>query len=244
VQVKNTTGNVEVEWDTDPDVIYDGPLAVLVDRISASASEIFAAAIQDYNRGIIIGAQTFGKGTVQNAIDLNRFMKSDPKLGQIKMTIAKFYRINGGSTQHVGVIPDITFPSRYAYMDIGESAQPNALLWDQIKPLKYDLYGDLDAYIPNLLAGFHSRTSQNEEYEELLESIEKMRENQERTKISLNEKQRRTEREKNKETMTEAVTDTSNTQDNEQDIDLMLTESGHILGDYLLMKKAQRTGKK
>jgi carboxyl-terminal processing protease len=244
VQVKNSTGKVDVEWDTDPSVIYDGPLAVLVDRISASASEIFAAAIQDYNRGIIIGAQTFGKGTVQNAIDLNRFMKSDPKLGQIKMTIAKFYRINGGSTQHVGVIPDVAFPSRYAHMDIGESSQPNALLWDQIKPVKYDLYGNIDAYIPNLVAGFHSRTSQNEEYEELLESIEKMRENQERTKISLNENQRREEREKNKEKKAEAPADSTNIDANDQDIDLMLTESGHILGDFILMKKEQRTGKK
>jgi carboxyl-terminal processing protease len=244
VQVKNTTGSVEVEWDTDPSVTYEGPLAVLVDRISASASEIFAAAIQDYNRGIIIGAQTYGKGTVQNAIDLNRFMKSNPKLGQIKMTIAKFYRINGGSTQHVGVIPDVTFPSRYAHMDIGESSQPNALLWDQIKPVKYDLYGDIDAYLPNLIAGFHSRTSHNEKYEELLENIEKMRENRERKKISLNEKQRREEREKNKETMTEVGTDSTNTDADNPDNDLMLTESGHILGDLIIMEKNQLTGKK
>ncbi len=241
VQVKNTTGKVEVEWDTDAQVIYDGPLAVLVNRISASASEIFAAAIQDYKRGIIIGTQTFGKGTVQNAIDLNRFMNSSGKLGQIKMTIAKFYRINGGSTQHIGVIPDLSFPSRYMHMEIGESSQPNALLWDQIKPVKYTFYGDTESYLPNLIARFHSRTASNSDYQELLESIEKVRENQERTQISLNEEKRRREREQNQAEKNEEEEDPEAETENK---DLMLTESGHILSDYIQLANEQLTGQK
>jgi carboxyl-terminal processing protease len=143
VQVRSTTGKVSVEWDNDAGQAYSGPLAVLVDRVSASASEIFAAAIQDYGRGIIIGSQTFGKGTVQNAVGLNRFLpNTDQKLGQMKITIAKFYRIDGGSTQHVGVIPDISFPSRFEFMEFGESAQKNALLWDQIDKLEFASSGN------------------------------------------------------------------------------------------------------
>ena len=241
VQVKNTAGRVEVEWDDDSGVFYNGPLVVLVNRISASASEIFAAAIQDYNRGIIVGTQTFGKGTVQNAIDLNRFLNSSVKLGQIKMTIAKFYRINGGSTQHVGVIPDVSFPSRYTHMEIGESSQPNALLWDQIRPVEYNPYGNIDSYFPQLIARHQSRGSNDPDYQELLENIEKMRENRARTQISLNEEKRRQEREKNKAKKSE---NESETEEKEPNKDLMLTESGHILGDYIIMSKDHLTGKK
>jgi len=241
VQVKNTAGRVEVEWDDDSGVFYNGPLVVLVNRISASASEIFAAAIQDYNRGIIVGTQTFGKGTVQNAIDLNRFMNSSVRLGQIKMTIAKFYRINGGSTQHVGVIPDVSFPSRYTHMEIGESSQSNALLWDQIRPVEYNPYGNIDSYFPQLIARHQSRGSNDPDYQELLENIEKMRENRARTQISLNEEKRRQEREKNKAKKSE---DEPETEEKEPNKDLMLTESGHILGDYIIMSKDHLTGKK
>ena len=114
VQVKDSRGRINVEWDNKDGVVYDGPLAVIIDRFSASASEIFAAAIQDYGRGIIIGGQSFGKGTVQRPINLNQILRrNDNKFGQIKLTTAKFYRVNGGSTQHVGVTPDISFPSRY-----------------------------------------------------------------------------------------------------------------------------------
>ncbi len=190
--------------------------------------------------------RVFGKGTVQNAIDLNRFMNADPKLGQIKMTIAKFYRINGGSTQHIGVLPDITFPSRYMQMDIGEDSQPNALVWDQINPLKYNFYGDIEAYLPHLLARYHSRTSQNEEYLDLLSQMEKVRENHDRTQISLNEEKRRQEREQNKEDKEDVEQEEEEAleKENGQINDLMLTESGHILSDYIMLLKEQRTGKK
>src|SRR5690606_36867012 len=107
VQLRDTNGRIEILDDPVPSLAYDGPLVVLVDRFSASASEIFAAAIQAYRRGIVVGQQTFGKGTVQNLYDLDQYARNAPGLGQLTLTIGKFYRVNGGSTQHRGVIPDI-----------------------------------------------------------------------------------------------------------------------------------------
>ncbi len=133
VQVLNQKKQVEVQRDVDGLTYYDGPLTVMVDRYSASASEIFSAALQDYGRAVIVGEHTFGKGTVQQHRPLGRVydLYSNP-LGSIQFTIAKFYRINGGSTQHRGVIPDIAFPSAIAPEDWGESKEENALPWDQI----------------------------------------------------------------------------------------------------------------
>ena len=112
VQVRQSSGKIDVEKDPDPEIVYDGPLAVIVNRYSASASEIFSGAIQDYGRGLVLGEQTYGKGTVQNLIGLDRFIPSaGDKSGQLKLTIAKYYRINGSSTQNLGVVPDIPFPS-------------------------------------------------------------------------------------------------------------------------------------
>ncbi|MDD9890499.1 MAG: carboxy terminal-processing peptidase, partial [Gammaproteobacteria bacterium] len=129
--------------DNDPEVSYDGPLAVLVNRTSASASEIFAGAIQDYQRGIVLGGQTFGKGTVQEIIPMD--------YGQVKLTRSKFYRISGASTQHRGVIPDIQFPDFYdAYEDIGESSLDGALPWDTVRPVEYRTYHSIQALIPEL----------------------------------------------------------------------------------------------
>ncbi len=138
VQVRNHRGAVEVEQDRDPTVVYNGPLVVLVDRFSASAAEIFAGAIQDYGRGVVVGSPTFGKGTVQTLLDLNRYLpKESGQLGQLKLTVAKFYRISGGSTQHRGVLPNIELPSPFSAEDVGESAQPTALPWDEIRPQRY-----------------------------------------------------------------------------------------------------------
>ena len=137
VQTKDSSGNIDINRDRDPSVTYSGPMAVLVDRNSASASEIFAGAIQDYNRGIIVGETTFGKGTVQNIVDLNRFTRSNNDFGRLKTTIAQFFRINGGSNQHMGVIPDIIFPTAALNSDQGESKLDNALPWDQIKPARF-----------------------------------------------------------------------------------------------------------
>ena len=137
VQVKDASGRVEIESDPDPEEVYKGPLAVLVDRNSASASEIFAGAIQDYQRGIIIGEPTFGKGTVQTLVDLTRFVQGDQDLGRLRLTMAQFFRVNGGSTQHRGVMPDILFPTASNSDDHGERSLDNALPWASIKPVAH-----------------------------------------------------------------------------------------------------------
>ena len=140
VQVKSTGGRKEVLKDIDPNVVWDGPLVILVNEFSASASEILAAALQDYNRAIILGSQqTFGKGTVQNIIDLNRMISGGTygDLGALKVTTDKFYRINGLSTQLEGVKSDVVFPDRYALVDMGEKDQNNPLSWDRITPASY-----------------------------------------------------------------------------------------------------------
>ena len=129
VQVKTANRRANIYADTDDEIAWDGPLAVMVNRLSASASEIFAGAIQDYGRGLIIGSQTFGKGTVQTLIPLNR--------GQLKITQAKFYRVSGHSTQHQGVLPDVEFPEVYDTDKIGESSLEDAMPWDEIKPAVY-----------------------------------------------------------------------------------------------------------
>ncbi len=138
VQVKDARGEVEVEQDPDPELVYAGPMAVLVDRNSASASEIFAGAIQDYQRGIIIGEPTFGKGTVQTLVDLGRFVREGgDQLGRLRLTMAQFFRVNGGSTQFKGVVPDITYPSASTAVDHGERGLDNALPWARIDAADY-----------------------------------------------------------------------------------------------------------
>lgn len=147
VQVKSKTEGQEILEDKDPSILWDGPLVILVNELSASASEILAAAMQDYKRAIIIGSdQTYGKGTVQNVIDLNATVRSNEHgdLGALKLTTQKFYRVNGGSTQLEGVKSDVVVPDRYSFIDIGEKDYGNPLPWDQIKPAKYTIW---DGYI-------------------------------------------------------------------------------------------------
>ena len=166
--------------DNDPEVAYTGPLAVLVNRTSASASEIFAGAIQDYQRGLVLGGQTFGKGTVQEIIPMD--------YGQVKLTRSKFYRISGESTQHRGVIPDITFPDFYdAYDDIGESSLDGALPWDTVRPVEYRAYHPIQAAIPELKSLHEERAKTSPDFNYLLGQIERTRELREREEISLNE---------------------------------------------------------
>ncbi len=143
VQVKSKTEGQEILEDKDRDILWDGPLVILVNELSASASEILAAAMQDYKRAIIIGSdQTYGKGTVQNVIDLNQTVRSNEygDLGALKLTTQKFYRVNGGSTQLEGVKSDVVVPDRYSFIDIGEKDYENPLPWDQIKPAKYEIW--------------------------------------------------------------------------------------------------------
>jgi len=149
VQVKSTGGKKEVLKDIDPRIVWDGPLVILVNEFSASASEIIAAALQDYKRAIILGSkQTFGKGTVQNVFDLNRMITGGTygDLGALKVTTDKFYRINGRSTQLEGVKSDVVFPNRYAYVEMGEKDQDNPLAWDSISPALYKTFEGLNNY--------------------------------------------------------------------------------------------------
>jgi carboxyl-terminal processing protease len=197
VQLRDTSGRIEVLDDPEPNLTYDGPLVVLVDRFSASASEIFAAAIQDYGRGLVVGQQTFGKGTVQNLYDLDQYTRlaSDPGLGQLTLTIGKYYRINGGSTQHRGVIPDIELPSGIDTKRVGESSRPGALPWDQIRSAKYDEYGSVQPDLAELREAQQARSVGDANYEFLLESIAAASVMREQKSLPLNIETRRIEQE-------------------------------------------------
>lgn len=199
VQVLNQKKQVEVQRDVDGLTYYDGPLTVMVDRYSASASEIFSAALQDYGRAVIIGEHTFGKGTVQQHRPLGRVydLYSNP-LGSIQFTIAKFYRINGGSTQHRGVIPDIAFPSAIAPEDWGESKEENALPWDQIPKASYSPLGNLQNDLKYLESLHQERIKHNTEFSYLLEDIKTYQAEKDDKTVSLNLKERQEKREERK----------------------------------------------
>lgn len=188
VAVKDHFGITKSEEDRDESVLWEGPLAVLVNRFSASASEIFAAALQDYDRAIIVGEKTYGKGTVQQLYDLNNFVQIDgKKLGQLKLTIAKFYRISGGSTQFKGVIPDIEFPSLYAEKEYGEGASEFALPYDEIKPQFYEKQGTAKSKLSELKNKHDLRMSQSASYKFLQEDIQNLKESRDRKYATLNE---------------------------------------------------------
>jgi len=183
-----------------PRVSYDGPLAVLVNRFSASASEIFAAAIQDYERGVIIGQKTFGKGTVQNLYPLDQYLptEDDTGLGQLTLTIGKYYRVTGESTQHRGVDPDIYLPSAIDADEFGESVRDSALPWDTIQTARFRAGEPLDDTI-NLLATSHSARAENDpNFRYLAQFVEHGRQTRSRTSVSLNIEARRSERETDK----------------------------------------------
>src|SRR5471032_1835602 len=158
VQVRDAKGKIEVDGDDDPGMAWSGPLAVLVNRGTASASEIFAAAIQDYHRGLIVGEPTFGKGTVQNLVDLDQMAQNEkPTFGELKMTIQQFFRVNGGSTQLRGVTPDITFPITADFAQNGEQAFDNSVPWTSINAASYAPTTDLKAIVPLLEARHDAR---------------------------------------------------------------------------------------
>ncbi|HEY0897137.1 MAG TPA: carboxy terminal-processing peptidase [Sphingobacteriaceae bacterium] len=216
VQVRDTRGRIEVDEDDDASIAWDGPLGVMIDRFSASASEIFAGAIQDYGRGIIVGTQTYGKGTVQSAIDMSRVIKPTdapqtadgskgtalrgaqggaPKYGQINLTMGKFYRINGSSTQHKGVIPDISFPMVFPADKYGESSEPAALPWDEIRASNYHPLANLAGIKSQLTSLHEQRMKTSEEYKFLLEDIAEFKKRENETSVTLNEVQLKKERE-------------------------------------------------
>ncbi len=200
VQVRNSSGRISTEEDTDPGMAWDGPMAVLVNRYSASASEIFAAAIQDYGRGLIIGETTFGKGTVQNLVDLDDYAPTGEsgKMGQLKITMAQFFRITGGSTQNRGVEPDIRFPSAGDPEDYGERSLANALPWTSINPADYKSEGDLNKMVAVTDFRYEKRIAHNQEFRWLLSDVEEFNRNKDKKEISLLESVRREEMEKNK----------------------------------------------
>jgi len=256
VQTKDASGRVDVNYDPEPGISYPGPLAVLVDRNSASASEIFAGAIQDYRRGIIIGEPTFGKGTVQNIIDLNRFIKeNDVDHGRLKTTIAQFFRVSGGSNQHKGVVPDIIFPTAEDSTDQGERAYENALPWDQVKPARfYPASAPIDSF--EIVKKEHEkRIKKNKLFQLLMDDLYLKREASDRKEISLLESNRKAERKKMltakkeiqnamrvekglpplEDTDDDTVIDIATADENEEDdpIDILLNETAEILNDLI-----------
>ncbi|HLS94326.1 MAG TPA: carboxy terminal-processing peptidase [Sphingobacterium sp.] len=216
VQVRDVRNRVEIDSDEDPGVAWDGPFGVLINRFSASASEIFAGAIQDYGRGIVLGSQSYGKGTVQSAIDMSRFISATnklllkakgedkdpdtpngaPEFGQINITMGKFYRVTGSSTQHKGVTPDIVFPTQYTAEKFGESSEPSALPWDQIKPSTFTRVADLTSVNKKLNDIHQERMKKSPEYQYLLEDIEEFQKLDSIQEISLNQVELQKERDK------------------------------------------------
>ncbi len=201
VQLRNSNGRISRLDDPDPvaRVAYNGPLAVLINRFSASASEIFAAAIQDYERGVIIGQTTFGKGTVQNLYSLDQYLqpKGEEGFGQLTLTIGKYYRVTGESTQHRGVAPDIDLPSPIDAEEIGESVRDTALPWDTIQTTRFRAGEPLDRTIESLTVNHSERAKDDPNFQYLMQFIEDDRENRARTTVSLNLETRRQEREDN-----------------------------------------------
>lgn len=248
VQVRNANGTVEIGNDPDKEIVYDGPLAVMINRYSASASEIFSGAIQDYGRGVVVGETTYGKGTVQNLIDLGMFNRNNgEKQGRVKMTVAKYYRITGSSTQHMGVIPDIIYPSAVDAHDYGESSKPSALPWDQIRSSSYQKFSDIARFLPELRKNHENRIKNNLEFQYKLEDIAEYNERQEKKEFSLNEDVRKQERElaeakrKKREEERESNTEITIIEKGEvskKDLrvdDPELEETGHILADLIAM---------
>ena len=257
VQVRSANGQIDVERDVDGITLYDGPLTVLVDRFSASASEIFAAAIQDYQRGIVLGEQTFGKGTVQRHKGLGRFYDvQDNQLGSIQYTTSKFYRISGGSTQHRGVIPDILFPSAIDPAEWGESREENALPYDEINRANYVALGNHGNVIDLLSAKHNKRIIQDPEFAYIFDDISEYQRKQDDKFISLVLSERKAEDEANKAKRLEranarlqrlgknpvqALSELDDLPDGLLDIDPFLDEAAKITNDYIRLDKvAQR----
>lgn len=258
VLVRNNDGRVDVLEDDNKGVFYQGPMAVLVNRLSASASEIFAGAIQDYHRGLIIGGQTFGKGTVQTIQPLNH--------GELKFTIAKFYRVSGQSTQHQGVLPDISYPAEYNTKEIGESALPEAMPWDSIKPAINPGPDPFKPYLKTLEKRHAQRTKHNPDFVFSHERLALSKALMKDTVVSLNEEKRRAEQDKidqqqlameNKRRLAKGekamqlkelkkededlAAELEKEKENKQkpEKDAFLVETGHILLDWLSLHQQQ-----
>ncbi|GAA0820058.1 carboxy terminal-processing peptidase [Colwellia sp. D2M02] len=253
VQIRDGANRIVVNRDRDGVSYFDGPLTVMVDRYSASASEIFSAAIQDYGRGVIVGEHTFGKGTVQQHRGLGRVYDLYEKpFGSIQYTIAKFYRINGGSTQHRGVLPDIAFPTAVDPEDWGESKEENALPWDQIKKAQYTPLHELSQDIAYLTAQYQERIKSNREFKYLLDDISEYKAEKDDKTVSLNLEQRKTEREERKvkrlirvnEQLVslgkEKIAKLDDLDDELEDLDPFLDETARITFDFISLGKVAK----
>jgi len=252
VQLRDTNGRIEVLKDPEPSKVYDGPLVVLVDRYSASASEIFAAAIQDYRRGIVIGQQTFGKGTVQNLYVLDQYTRKDlePGLGQLTLTIGKYYRVTGDSTQHRGVIPDIELPSLLDTDNVGESSRPGALPWDQITATRFSSQLPLDDTIIFLSEGQQVRSVGDPDFEYLVQDIAALDALRTQNSVSLNlelrraeldtRRQARLDRENHRRTALglEPLESTEKLDEAERP-DILLQQAAEIATDLVLLKSGE-----
>lgn len=220
VQVKDSRGKIEVDEDQTSGVAWDGPFGVMIDRLSASASEIFAGAIQDYGRGIVMGSQSYGKGTVQSSIDLNKLVNpgmlqkiaglvtrdktigtspstanpADINLGQINLTMAKFYRVAGSSTQHKGVTPDIVFPSLYPMDKIGEDTEPSALPWDVIPSSNFKAVANLTAIKAGLIKNSEQRIANSLDFKYVKQDIAELKKRDTEVSVTLNENKLKSER--------------------------------------------------
>ncbi len=262
VQVKNTLGKIDIESDPDPSVAYDGPLAVLVNRNSASASEIFAGAIQDYGRGLIIGEPTFGKGTVQTLIDLDRLVAiGTTELGRLRLTMAQFFRISGGSTQFRGVVPDIVFPTAPSAADHGERSLDNALPWAQIEPAPFHPEGRPD---PTRLIERHlKRVASDAGFRMLVEEEALIRAAREQHTVSLLEEKRRAKWSERNEKLREnrnryrvaiglkprdsvdrrgdgaGLAALHGEEDDEKIDQIMINEAAYILSDFIQLQRQQ-----
>ncbi len=268
VQVRDTRNKVEINEDEDPSVSWGGPMAVLVDRFSASASEIFAAAIQDYGRGMILGTQTYGKGTVQSVIDLDEVISPSirdminniaqkaggkgtgtapgvkSKFGQLNLTMGKFYRISGGSTQHKGVTPDVNFPAIIPLDKYGEDTEPSALPYDMIRPSTYTKTGDFATVLPQLRKMHNDRMNSSPSYKYLLDDIAEFRKRDNEKSITLNEQQLKTQRDADEAKALERdnarrvalgypALKKGETKPKKEDLDFLKIEAGQIVTDYV-----------
>ncbi|WP_428327535.1 carboxy terminal-processing peptidase [Mucilaginibacter sp.] len=267
VQVRNSNDQIEVDKDEDPSVAYSGPLAILVDRFSASATEIFSGAIQDYGRGLIVGTQTYGKGSVQNAIDLDRVIspsiteriasltKKDTKVvrtgsqsvfGQLNLTIAKFYRITGNSTQHKGVMPDVQFPSIIPLDKYGEDTEPSAMPFDIIAKSSYTKVGDFSTVIPQLKKLHDTRMDNSANYKFMLEDIAEYKKREAEKSINLNEDKLKAQRDADEKKQFEdnnlrrvamglPALKKGQVKPRNEDLDFLKREAGQILTDYITL---------
>ncbi|OED35153.1 hypothetical protein AB833_31445 [Chromatiales bacterium (ex Bugula neritina AB1)] len=238
VQIRDSSGRVKVDKDTNPLVAYSGPLAVLVDRGSASASEIFAAAIQDYGRGVVLGEPTFGKGTVQSVVPLDK----EGKLGQLKVTIAQFFRVNGEGTQHRGVVPDVLFPTALDSDAQGERGLDNALPWAEVAAANYKEWSDTNTDYTDVQARHESRYRDNKSFSLLIEELDAQRVARAQRHVSLLESFRKKEnleraadREEREELFRKAFgASTSNTDEDQENFpDIILHEAANVLGDII-----------